>query len=88
MQTPNCGNWDHENHEIAHDVDDASADEYDILIDALLSPRDSVGFADAFGDYGKDEGKSIEKVPVEDKPDAGARCLISLSFRSDTGGSV
>ena len=78
MQPPDCDNWDDQNHEITHNIDSASADDYGVLIDAILSPCNFVGFADALGYYCEDEGDRIEKVPVEDKPDANQGISISL----------
>lgn len=80
MQSPDRGNRDDQNHEIANDVNDASADEYSVLIQALLSSCNFSGFADAFGRNGEDEGKRVEKIPVEDEPNAGVGIGISVLF--------
>ena len=49
VQSPDGDNWDDQYHEIAHNVDDASRDEYSVLINAILSSRNSISFANAFG---------------------------------------
>ena len=70
MQSPDRYDWDNQNHEIAHNIDDACADKDGILVKALFSPCNSVGFADAFGRDREDKSKRIEEIPVEDEPDA------------------
>lgn len=79
MQSPDSDNWDHQNHEVAHNIDDTSADENGILIKAFLSPSNFVGFADALGRNGEDERDRVEKIPIEDEPDAIIRLGISAS---------
>ena len=71
MQPPDRRNGDDQNHEIANDIDDASADDYGILIDAILALCNFVCFADAFGYHCEDEGDRVEKIPIKDGPDAG-----------------
>ena len=78
MKPPNRDNRDDQNHEIAHDIDDASADEYGVLIEAILSPCDSIALADTFGYDCEDKGERIEKVPVEHEPDASGGIAISI----------
>lgn len=87
MQSPNCDNRDNQNHEIAHNIDDASTDEHGILINAFLSFCCFVGFADAFGRNGEDEGERIEEVPVEDEPDArvGVGISVPISMKTKSG---
>lgn len=70
MQSPDRDNRDDQNHKIAHNIDNTSADEYGVLIKAFLSLCNFVGFADAFGRNGEDEGERVEKIPVEDEPNA------------------
>ena len=78
MQPPDGGNWDDQNHQIAHNIDDAGAHHYRVLVDALIFPYNAIGFADALGYYCQNKSNRIEKVPVEDEPDA--RCEIKISF--------
>ena len=82
VQPPDCDNWDDQNHEVAHNIDDASADDYGVLIEAILSPCNFIGFADAFGYDCEDKSDRVEKVPVEDEPDARRGIKISFSTPS------
>lgn len=52
MQSPDRGDRNNQNHKIAHNVDDASADKYGVFIKALVSPCNLVGLANAFGRNG------------------------------------
>lgn len=78
MQPPDRDNWDDQNHEVAHDIDDAGANDYGVLIKAIFSPCNFIGFANAFGYDCEDKGNRIEKVPVEDEPDARRGIEISI----------
>lgn len=80
MQSPDRNNRDYQNHEIAHNVDDASAYEYGVLIETFPPSCNSVGLANAFSRNCKDERERVEKVPVEDKPNARAGFEISMSL--------
>lgn len=80
MQPPDRDNWDDQNHEVAHDINDAGADDYGVLIEAILSSCNFIGFADAFGYDCEDKGNRIEKIPIENEPDA--RRDIEISFSS------
>lgn len=79
MQPPDRDDWDDQNHEVAHDIDDAGADDYGVLIEAILSPCNFIGFADAFGYDCEDKGNCIEEIPIEDEPDARRGITISFS---------
>ena len=79
MQSPNGDNRDDQNHEIAHNIYDARADEYSILIKTFLSFRNFAGLADALSCNGEDKGERVKEVPVEDKPDARVKLGISVS---------
>lgn len=80
MQSPDRGDRNNQNHKIAHNVDDASADKYGVFIKALVSPCNLVGLANTFGRNGKDEGERVEKVPVKDEPDARVGLKVSVVF--------
>ena len=82
MQSPNRDDRDDQYHQVTHDVDDAGGNKYGVLIDAILSSCNFVGFADAFGNHCEDEGQCIEKIPVENEPDAKRGSEVSLSFFS------
>lgn len=53
MQSPNSDDRYNQNHEIAHNINDASADKYGVLIKALLSSCNFVCFTHAFGHNGE-----------------------------------
>ena len=80
MEAPDRGDRDDQDHEIAHDVDDACADDDGVLVEAVLAFCDFFGFADAFGYDCEDEGDGVEEVPVEDEPYARRGVEISGSF--------
>lgn len=74
MQSPDRGNWNDQDHEIAHNTDDASADEYNIWILAFCFCKIIMRFANAADTAGRNhddyESDRIEEVPVEDEPNA------------------
>ncbi len=79
MQSPDGDNRDDQNHEVTHNIDNARADKYSVLIKAFLSLCDFVGLADAFSCNGENKSQRVEEVPVEDKPDARVKLRISVS---------
>ena len=74
MQPPDRGDWNDQNHEIAHDADDASGDHYDIWILTFCFRQIRMRFANAANTTGRnhedDQSEGVEEVPVEDEPDA------------------
>ena len=74
MQPPDRGNWNGQDHEIAHNTGDASAYEYDIWIVAFCFCKIIVRFANAADTIGRkhddNENERVKEVPVEDEPNA------------------
>lgn len=79
VQSPDRDNRDNQNHEIAHNIDDAGADKHGVFIKACFSHCNFFGFADAFGRDSEDKGERVEKIPVEDEPDTGVALGVSIS---------
>ena len=79
MHSPDGYDRDDQNHEVTHNIDDARADKYSVLIKAFLSLCNFVGLANAFSCNGENKGERVEEVPVEDKPDARVKFGISIS---------
>ena len=82
MQPPDRGNWNDQDHEIAHNTDDAGADEYSIWILAFCICKIIFRFAmvaDTTGrNHDDDEDERVEEVPVEDEPNARMEFGISV----------
>ncbi len=88
MQPPDCGNWNDQDHEIAHNSDDASADEYNIWILAFCLCKVIMRFANTTDTTGRnhddDEDERVEEIPVEDEPNARMEFEVSDQVRIET----
>ena len=69
MQTPNAGDWNSKDHQIARRIDDTRTSQDCVLIHTLGPSRHLVCLTDAGGDDGDDKGYRVENVVPEAQPD-------------------
>ena len=75
MQPPDRGKWNDQDHEIAHNSDDASPDEYNPWILAFCFCRTTDTTSRSPDD---DEDERVEEIPVEDEPNTRMESKISI----------
>ena len=82
MQPQDRGKWNDQDHEIAHNSDDASADEYNPWILAFCFCRIIMRCASTTDTTSRspddDEGERVEKIPVEDEPNTRMESDVSI----------
>lgn len=72
LQPPDRGNWDGQNHQIAHEIDDARADEYDVSSVAFVSMRYYCPLDASSHRRDNNQAEGVAKIPGEDNPDTGS----------------